>query len=384
MSKNEMNKLKIIPVDKTVVFNSPIEGDDVLVRTGVSKEGTNFFHAVLRACSSEYASMNKKERTKFVYKLKASMLSKIDKDNWETIGCGVIAKVPFQELLNDVLRNFNKYLNDSEMREVTGRATRKTIKNLISDDTSIEVYQIILSIVTVDQLIGTILPSSYEKTEGKFIRETIDEILKEGSDFINSSSELNRISVSKKEYLVKVFNTFLKVICSEVYKETYKKYIKSLDSVDSEIDSYILNFLSTRLNRNIYFISSDTRLPYMIETTSKDKKSIIVILTSKNHYETIGRLLPGNKIQREFQPDDTLLDKMNTFLLDPNQLNFKYPELIKYTENSISDHEDQNEDHGHRYRNEGDEGDEGDEEDEESDLYYDSSDGSDDSSDDEN
>jgi len=44
MNSNKMTKLKILPVNKTVVFNSPIEGDDVLVRTGTVSEGSSFFH----------------------------------------------------------------------------------------------------------------------------------------------------------------------------------------------------------------------------------------------------------------------------------------------------------------------------------------------------
>ena len=51
--------------DKTVVFSSPIEGDDVLVRTGVISGALNFIHSVLTAYSKEYSNMPKKERIKF-------------------------------------------------------------------------------------------------------------------------------------------------------------------------------------------------------------------------------------------------------------------------------------------------------------------------------
>lgn len=36
-------QIKQIPVNKTVVFWSPIEGEDVLVRTGIIKEGNSFY-----------------------------------------------------------------------------------------------------------------------------------------------------------------------------------------------------------------------------------------------------------------------------------------------------------------------------------------------------
>ena len=51
----QFSKLKILPVDKTVVFWSPIEGDDVLIRTGTIPDGSCFFHSLLHAYSKEYA-----------------------------------------------------------------------------------------------------------------------------------------------------------------------------------------------------------------------------------------------------------------------------------------------------------------------------------------
>ena len=79
---SNIDNLKIIPVNKTVVFYSPIEGEDVLVRTGVISEGSSFFHALLYAYSKEYVSMNKKERTKYIHKLKASLIGKVNKENF--------------------------------------------------------------------------------------------------------------------------------------------------------------------------------------------------------------------------------------------------------------------------------------------------------------
>ena len=67
---SELATLTILPVNKTVVFYSPIEGKDVLVRTGTVTEGSCFFHALLHAYSKNYVSMNNGGRVKFVKKLR--------------------------------------------------------------------------------------------------------------------------------------------------------------------------------------------------------------------------------------------------------------------------------------------------------------------------
>ena len=54
MSNQQMAKLSILPVNKTVVFYSPIEGKDVFVRTGTMEGGNSLIHCLLHACSKDY------------------------------------------------------------------------------------------------------------------------------------------------------------------------------------------------------------------------------------------------------------------------------------------------------------------------------------------
>ena len=75
--------LKILPKDKTVVFYSPVEGEEILVRTGTVEDKCNFLHAILYSYSSDYINMDEKERRRFVKRLRASMAGIIDKSNWK-------------------------------------------------------------------------------------------------------------------------------------------------------------------------------------------------------------------------------------------------------------------------------------------------------------
>ena len=107
---SELATLTILPVNKTVVFYSPIEGKDVLVRTGTIGEGSCFFHALLHAYSKDYVSMNTCGRMKFVKRLRSSIARKIDKGRWESLSNGLIAKIPFQEYVNTILSDFYRFI----------------------------------------------------------------------------------------------------------------------------------------------------------------------------------------------------------------------------------------------------------------------------------
>ena len=121
--------------NKTVVFNSPVEGqEDVLVRTGTISEGSCFFHSILHGTSREYVSLKKKDRMKLVLKLKASMIGKVNIDTWEDVDGGdIIAKSSFKELLYITVQNFSKYLDNNKL-DISGRATRKSVKLLVTNN----------------------------------------------------------------------------------------------------------------------------------------------------------------------------------------------------------------------------------------------------------
>lgn len=363
---NYKSELKILPVNKTVVFNSPIEGDDVLVRTGIITEGHSYFHAILHGYSKDYVYMNKKDRINFVRKLRASMVGRIDKESWEEMGGGIIAKVPFQEMLSKVLFNFEKFLNDKEQK-IKGRATRKTVKILITNDEELEVYKIIISLVPISKIIDTILSKAYNKGEDKLIKDNINLIIEEGQNYFNNLEEIKLINKEKREYLRNIFSIFLKVICNEAYKETFKEYVKGLENTKEDIDTYSIDFISERFDRNIYFMNDSNRLPtnnLFVENTIKNRKSIILICVSKKHYEVVGRLLPGNKIQREFDYDDPLIKKINMFLQNPEKIRYEYPDLQEHLSTSPL---------RKNFTNKLVENSDIEESDNESDLYYDSS-----------
>ena len=48
------------------------------------------------------------------------------------------------------------------------------------------------------------------------------------------------------------------------------------------------------------------------------------------HYEIVGKLLAGNRIQREFDFKDSLIKIIHTYLYKPEKISDLYPNLIPY------------------------------------------------------
>jgi hypothetical protein len=92
-------------VNKTV-FHSPIEGRDVLVRTGTLAEGNSLIHSVFHSHSKDYVQMEKKGRNKLVNKLSSKLLESISAKKWESASKNVLVHVPYQETVSRIFSEF--------------------------------------------------------------------------------------------------------------------------------------------------------------------------------------------------------------------------------------------------------------------------------------
>jgi hypothetical protein len=330
---SQLAVLNILPVNKTVVFYSPIEGKDVLVRTGTIADGSCFFHTLLHAYSKDYVSMDSNGRMKFVKKLRSSISRKIDKSRWENLSNGLIAKVPFQENVNNILTNFYQYIN----KENSGKTknTRKVIRKVIVDEKSdFEAYKLITEMISLDDFEKNILPSAYEKCIENTVRECKKTIVNYAIKYYNK--EFDKLKNQLDDNSIKFYIDKLEKLVQEIVDvsedSSYTEYIESLQDSSMDIDTYTIGLISEKFNRDIYFIDSRTRMPYRDASIDKIKKrkSIIVMWTGGCHYEIVGRLLPGNRIQREFDHTDSLIKRIYTYLCTPEQVPDQYPNLVPY------------------------------------------------------
>jgi hypothetical protein len=147
--------------NKTVVFKSPIQGTDVLVRTGNNKKSLSFFQAVLRSCSKKYGSMSTEDKITFLENFQKDITSKVDCKTWEKIN-GMTSKLSFKEITNDILLNCYLFLEDNpkakgkskwseeELEVVTNTLKKyktlalKSIRHFLSSKHSIEISEGVL------------------------------------------------------------------------------------------------------------------------------------------------------------------------------------------------------------------------------------------------
>jgi hypothetical protein len=336
MSK-QFSNLKMLSVDKTVVFWSPVEGEDVLIRTGTISDGSSFLHSLIYAYSKEYVSMDEKGRRKFIKRLRASMAGQVNRDSWEEMGGGLIAKIPFQESVNYTLINLYRFFDDDP--RARGRTTKNILKKLLGNkQENLDLYKIIMELIPLDEFEENILPIAYENSDEGKISDCCDEIIRLTIDYLENKDELKNIPKEKSEYIKNIVRIFIEQLLTECEKQSFKNFVKGLENSKEDIDSYTIELISNRFKRDIYFLNSEDRMPYSNSTTRetlKGRKSLILLWINKNHYEIVGRLLPGNRIQREFSHDDPLIQKLYNYLLNPSLISEKYPELKAYVSKDI-------------------------------------------------
>lgn len=334
MLKHNTSNLKIIPVNKTVVFYSPIEGDDVLVRTGIISEGSCFFHSLLHAYSKDYATMSRKDRMKFVHRLKASYIGRIDKENWENMNNGILAMEPFKNNVLNIITNFYNFL--STTNPVKGKSTRRVIKNLSKTSAiNLQVYNILMDLLPLDDCLDKhIIPTANQQLS---IQSYTKVLISESLSYINATKILDSIDPKKAQFIKETLTTFMTIVTKEARDSAFKEYISNLNKVMLDIDSSVIDFITERLNRDIYFIDGSTRLPCYPHDFNKKRKAIIVLsIDNGKHYEVVGRLLPGNRIQREFDSSDHLIQKIFLLNNNPQEAIIKYPELKPYIQENNS------------------------------------------------
>jgi hypothetical protein len=331
--KQKHTRLKMLPVNKSVVFNSPLEGDDVLVRTGTIGEGSCLLHALLHAYTKDYIDLDARGRMAFVRRFRASLASGVDQDSWGAMGGGLIARVPFQENVHTILQKFYEYIDTGELPR--SRTVRTVIKKVIGGDLDkLEVIKLIKELIPLDSgFEQRILPMAENSAQDESLGSAKDETIRQTAEYLDDQEELQDAGEDKVVYIVEVALELVNEVLNIAEDAAFKSYLKSLSNVNEDMDGYQLELISDRFKRDIYFIDGKTRMPYLTGATAQTlqgRKSYIVVWVGGCHYEIVGRLLPGNRIQREFGADDIIIQKLRAFAVAPETVKMDFPELTPY------------------------------------------------------
>lgn len=325
--------LKILPKDKTVVFYSPVEGEEILVRTGIVEDKCNFLHAILYSYSSDYVNMDEKERRRFVKRLRASMAGIIDKNNWKKNA--LLCHALFSDIVETVMEDI--YANLEGGAEPENENSNSVVKEVIEPKRNI--YSVLVKFLPGKNILKNILPNIIENTRELSIKPFCRVVTDNLVDLLITHPTITKAEKEKVEYLVKKLKLLLKKVYSVSEEYAFQKYLKELEKQSEFVDDFCMEFATEKFDRNIFFINR-ARLPEnkFEKYNSYNRKSIIVLKIDENHYEIVGRLLQDNYVQREFDFNDPIIKNIKTYANKKDtEEEAKNEEIVEFDTNNDED-----------------------------------------------
>ena len=323
----ELKELKEIACNKCVVFYSPVEGEDVCVRTGTISDSQKFLHSIFHAYSSEYVGLGEIKRAKFVQKFKKNILKQIDTNAWENSNDCIIT---IKNTINEIFKSFYEYIINKNLD--LEKSHLKILNDILhSPNNSTKKIKIIMKIISYNDMCYEIIEKAYEKIYDNdldlFCKEVYNNIL----NCVTKSHLLKKSNIEKKRKFVFEVQTLFKHIFDIAFTISFEKYMNNLNDNDIENNKNYLDVISSNIKRNIYFINCKTRLPYkVLKREQMNYNKSIIVLSLENGYESTGILLQGNKIKREFTSEDKIIKTIDNFVYEPESIKKNYPELLQF------------------------------------------------------
>lgn len=322
----------ILPVNKTVVYYSPCEDTDILVRTGTIADNSCFFHSLLHAYSKDYVSMDKKGREGLVKRLRQTLDTTINTKQWEKVSSNTVVKIPFQERVNRLLSDLYRYVLQNKKGKT--KNGRQVIRQVVKSEHDSETYSIIFEMLgqkELQQNISTIYNNTGDLPLSSVKEKILQSTKKYYENIVHSMGKKYKNSKQVKYCLEKLL-TMMIIVLDEAEDHARIEYILSIKDTTNAVDKQTLQLIAKQLNRDIYVIDSKTGLPIDEYGSSHivGRKSIILLCIDNIHYEVIGRLVTEHKVQREFPSNDPLILKLKTFICEPKIALKKYPELFPH------------------------------------------------------
>lgn len=303
----EKTNLNILDTGKITVFNAPFESDNILVRKGSSNNGS-FFNCVFYV----YNKIEKKDESlkelqddeitksiKLILRfISTKNLIRLCKNDIENLSTG---KQMWKSMCKKYIENlvyFIKHLNNDTDIE-------KKLVMYIDDEEKRKKYNAIMTFVSVND-VGKIIVDFIEKRKGiefdEYLKDRLDNLLER--NLIKYNFERN-----KKEKIRNIFLKAHKTLYENALSEELKiKIINDINVLESSHD--IKKMICAYINFNVVVINAETRAC----STTFDigaEKTIILLQYDKNykdntnvHYELVGKLESGNKINWIFDIED--------------------------------------------------------------------------------
>ena len=257
-----------VPPNRIEKFYTPIY--DNIYRVGTLSEGSCLLHSILNSSSEKYREMTIVQRMEFVKNLRLNLAKNLSLEEWKKLGNGMVAMVTFQECF---VIYFEK-IYDTIIQLGNPNSLEKIYHEIFSLHSKDYYRQHLLEKITIDDLENNIEFTFRNTGYSKFFTILINEI--------------RQVSL----------------------KTAYQQFCEKLSNPHQWIDDFFIDYISKKFNKNIYFISAKTRMPYTVPSPHRDSNCIVVLYFENSHFEAIQHKDQEDNIIYEFSPDSIFIQNI--------------------------------------------------------------------------
>ena len=295
MAAKNMGTLSQLAENKTSVFYSPLEGRDVLVRTGMSDLGNSFVRSFLYAYSKDFSQKSSKEKDGILAKVMKKLTKNFSRAD---ISSRTALREKFMSLLGTF---YGEILGDRQDGEISGK--------LVRNDKDLNAYSIVCESLPLEQVDEGVITSVFKGSEvGANLR---DLLISKVGDFVEDS--LKGMGGDKEDQKIK--------FCVDRYRDAIKESFKIADKYVSKkyknqafgesTDARLVEAVSEEFGRDIYLIDAKTRRNFTMGIEPSGRKSVVILWLGGIKYEVVGKLLENNRIQRQFDHQDPFIQALS-------------------------------------------------------------------------
>ena len=296
--------------NKTCVIETPIEGNNSMVRTGGTSLNDNeplisFTNALLHSMIKKYGSLSESDRMVKIQKLKDDVSKKIKNSDKMKLKLS-----SFLEIIKENLSHFYKYLSSNDFEDLKIESNKKFSIRLLNngDHDKIQLFKLLSEIIPLEDFnkIFKMTEKKWISNETCCINDYNKVIQKETVRFLMYQEFFEDVDKKKSDFFVKNIISMI----NELVKISFEQVSNDNNFLSNNVTKDKVDVFSNYMDFNIVFLDSQTRNPFFVgsETNlNNNKKTVIVFSFDLKHFEIVGKHLPDDRIQRNFMPHDDIV-----------------------------------------------------------------------------
>lgn len=278
MSQINKYKVKTIQVDEIQPYKNMYKED--LVRIGVV-EG-NIFHAAMVAYSDRYLKSTLDKRIETVKMIRECIGNSITRKQWQSLQDtipGLVSKQFIKTVHTLQSTNF-KAIHSIDNKELC-----KILLDLLFS--SRVLHEVTLNRPNIEQITDLVTLSVKE-----MLRDT---------------------DTKRSNFFIENMVRFVNDAWIDAKNNSFEQFKQSVKNYNETVGDEVIPLISSVLNRDVYVFKDGRLKNGQGEDSFKGRKSILIDQLSDTQYSTIGKRLFSSDVEWSFEPDSTLIRKVNPY-----------------------------------------------------------------------